>query len=176
MMEGARASVAGIRIIQEDGSSRTIVLARGRQGWVADAATIAAHLGRVKGSGASREPDPARLRSVIRSLTGAVRAALRAGNGAQLAAHSTSPAHQTALRRLMVLARRAASIRATERLRLLSAGIGFLRRGLTAGESRMAEAWVTLGERELYAALARLPVPEAAAPAQRVELIGLLIV
>jgi hypothetical protein len=60
-------------------------------------------------------------------------------------------------------------------MELITGGLGFLRRGHTAGESRMAEGWATLPEQELLAELARLPLEEGPLPTERIELIGLLL-
>ena len=76
----------------------------------------------------------------------------------------------------MLLARQAARSRAIDRMQRLMAGIGFLRRGHTAGESRMAETWATVPERELLVQLARLPVADVPSLPGRIELIGLLLI
>ena len=77
--------------------------------------------------------------------------------------------------RLMALARHAARTRSSERMGRLAAGIEFLRRGHTAGETRIVESWTLLPERELFAQLGRLPVELIPGPAEGVELIGLLL-
>jgi hypothetical protein len=92
-----------------------------------------------------------------------------------------SPAAKTApvraaLRRLMALARRAARLRSADPMRRLEAGIRFLRRGHTAGELRIAEAWAGLPERALLDALVRRPAEAAPRPVERIELIGVLLI
>ncbi len=136
---GPRAAVAGFRIVPSGGPPREVVLARTGRGWVEDAAVVAALLERARGASGVPGTEPARVRSAIRSLSGPVRSALRALHGAALAGPPKSPAIRRSMERLMRLAREAARIRATDRMRRLAAGIGFLRRGQTAGEVRMAE-------------------------------------
>ncbi|HEU5220133.1 MAG TPA: hypothetical protein VFU23_15845, partial [Gemmatimonadales bacterium] len=73
------------------------------------------------------------------------------------------------------LARQAARQRAADRMRRLSTGMEFLRRGHTAGELRMVERWIILPERELLGELGQLPVEEVSLAPMRIELIGLLL-
>ena len=174
-LSGPRAVVAGFRISPETGPPREVVLARTGKGWREDAAVIANLLEHARGVRGSRPPDSAEARNAIRSLSNVVRATLRAVRGARLTNAPRTPAIQSAVRRLMLLARHAARSRAADRIRRLNTGIGFLRRGHTAGEARMAEAWATIPERELLAELGRLPVEEVALPTERIELIGLLL-
>jgi hypothetical protein len=175
-LDGPRAVVAGFRIRPGTGSPREVVVARTRNGWTEDAAIIAALLEHARDSCRVRDPDAAQVKSAIRSLSSLVRSALRTVHGVALATAPRSPAIQSAIRRLMRLARHAAQARARDRMELITTGLGFLRRGHTAGESRMAEGWATLPEPVLLAELARLPLEEMRLPTERIELIGLLLV
>lgn len=172
---GPRGTVAGFRIATGNGPPREIVVARSRKGWVTDAAAIAALLEPARGCRESSNPSPSRTRAAVRSLSSVARSALRSFHGATITTAPKSPLVQGALRRLMLLARAAARSRASDRMTLLTAGIGFIRRGHTAGETRLAEAWATLPERRLFTELARLPPEEASRRAERIELIGLLL-
>ncbi len=174
-LSGPHAVVAGFRIGVANGVSREVVLARIRNRWVGDAGIIAELLEHARGSGQGKTPDPARVRCAINGVSGLVRSALRATHRATLGTALKSPPIRSAMRRLMQLARRAAQARDTARMGRLTAGIGFLRRGHSAGELRLAEAWSNLPERELLARLDRLPMEEVPRPAERIELIGLLL-
>lgn len=175
MLHGPRAAVAGFRISPGTGAPREVVMARTRKRWVEDAATIAALLEHARGTREVHDPDPVLMRSTIRSLSSIVRTALRAAHGAAVAPAPKAPSTQCAMRRLMLMARRAAQSRDADRMRRLTSGIGFLRRGHTAGESRQAEGWSTLPERELLAELVRLPITDLSLPAERIELFALLL-
>ena len=170
------AVVAGFRLGTGDAAPRQIVLARTDTGWTEDPGTVAALLECARGSTEVAAANPARIRTVVRGLSGVVRAALRAAHGAGISSAPMSPLVKAAMRRLMALARRAARERRTDRLRALTGGIAFLRRGHTAGELRMAEAWAGIPEGPLLTVLDRLPVEEAPSPVERIELIGVLLV
>ena len=174
-LDGPRAVVAGFRISPGTGSPREVVVVRTRNGWSEDAGVIAALLEHARDSCRVRDPDAAQIKIAIRSLSSLVRSALRTVHGVALATAPRSPAIQSAIRRLMRLARHAAQARARDRMELITSGLGFLRRGHTAGESRMAEGWATLPEPVLLAELGRLSLEEMRLPTERIELIGLLL-
>ncbi len=177
MCHGSPAAVvAGIRIGTGEAAPREIVLAKTSTGWTEDPGAVAALLERARGSTQVAAADPARVRTVVRGLSGVVRAALRAAHGAGISSAPTSPLVKSAMRRLMALARGAARERRMDRLRSLTRGIAFLRRGHTAGELGMAEAWAGAPEGALLMALDRLPVEEPPLPVGRIELIGVLLV
>jgi hypothetical protein len=170
----ATAVVAGFRFGNGSATIREIVVARTSAGWTDDPSTIAALLECARGSAETGPPDRARVRAIIRGLSGVVRGALQAARGSGLSPASGTPMVRQGIRRLMALARHAARCRGADRLRQLERGIRFLRRGHTAGELVVAEGWSRVPERELLAAIARLPAEEAALPVERIELVGLL--
>ena len=169
-------AVAGFRIGTGDASVREIVLARTSAGWTEDLEAVARLLECARGSTQLTAANPVQVRAVVRGLSGLVRTALRITHGAGIASAPKSPLVKTATRRLLVLARRAARERRSDRLGALTRGIAFLRRGHTAGERRIAEGWPGMPERELLNALERLPVEEGPVRVGRLELIGVLLV
>ena len=176
-VEGAIAGVvAGFRIVLENGGEHHVVLARRETVWSADIGTIFRLLEEVGEGAAERGPSPAAIRRLLRSLAVQVRAALRTVQGSRLATDSPSDPRRQVIRRLLALARDAARQRNQERLALVERGLALLRRGHTAGESRMVAAWRELTSDTLLARLQDLPAAEQRAEVTKVELIGILVV
>ncbi len=168
-------AVAGFRIRSSDGTALEVVLAREGTGWTDDPGTIARCLEAAADQSDTVRLDRVRLRAVLSALTAQVRVALRTANGAGLAHARRQPAGTRIRRRLIALARRAARSRDAVKLALLERGIALLRRGQTAGEARMAEAWETLPESDLFRLLSRLPSSPVRGVPEAVELIGVLL-
>ena len=169
--------VAGIRIRWSEGAERDLVLARTGEGWTADPATIGSLL--AAGAGPRRtgeERSASAHRTAVRGLHSRLRSLLRVANGMELGPPTGGTSVRALRRRLVALAAGAARERNNRRLDVLTGGLRHLRRGLTAGEARRLESWVTLDDRGLMDRLARLPV-EASPPAvAAVTLFGLLVV
>jgi superfamily II DNA or RNA helicase len=168
--------VAGFRLSAPRGAAREVVLARTGEGWTASPATIAALLESARHSDQVSVPDPAKARAALRGLSGVVRSALRAANGVLIPVAPKAPSVRAALRRLIAMARQAARSRDTRRLDCAERGIRFLRRGHTAGETRMAESWATAPESVLLSATRRLSREKPEEHVDRIELIGLLLI
>jgi hypothetical protein len=167
--------VAGFRIRGSDGGSLEVVAARTAAGWTRDPATIGRLLEAAAGPTDAAPVPAAAVRSALRGLASLARPALQSAHGAGLGARHATPAIHRARRRLLGLARRAARRRDGATLELLERGLAPLRRGRTAGETRLAESWAAVPEEELMAALAALPAERTPAPVA-VEVIGILLV
>lgn len=168
-------AVAGFRIRSSDGTALEVVLAREGSGWTDDPLVIARCLDAAADQAETLRIDRGRLRAVLGALSAQVRLALRTANGAGLAHPRRQPAVARVRRRLIALARRAARTRDAAKLTALERGIALLRRGQTAGEAQMAEAWGTLPEFELFRLLGKLPSTPVRGVPEAVELIGLLL-
>jgi superfamily II DNA or RNA helicase len=171
----APAMVGGIRIELADGSVRQVVRARLNGGWSDGDALIARVLDGAWGGTQSRALVQGKLRAGLRGLAVPVRAALRTMYGARLTGLRSEPARRM-LRRVHCLAREAARVRNGERLALLERGLRLLRRGHTAGETRLIANWITLPPNDLLQSFARLPVEQPTSEVVRVELVGILLV
>ena len=170
-------AVAGIRIRWSDGSVRELVLARTGRGWTADAGTIERLLG--AGADPDRTPEevsPAALRPAVRGLSARLSSLLRVANGAELGTAPGGRCTRVLRRRLVALATGAARERNTRRLEVVARGLRHLGRGLTAGEERRLESWMTLDDRGLVDRLSRLPGEASRPAAVDVTLFSLLIV
>jgi hypothetical protein len=168
-------AVAGFRVVGVDGGVREVVKARVGSGWTDDPGTVSRLLSLARGQRARRTVDRAAVRAELRRFTGVVRAALATLHGAVASGGGIAPPARRMIRRLRRLAGAAIRARDAVRLGLLERGIGFLRRGHTAGEATLVEDWLALSDRELLEALGGMPAapPEGI---ERVELIGLLLV
>ena len=169
--------MAGLRIGFADGTAREFVLASTGRGWTDDPAMIEGLLDRAPGDPAgSRPPSHGSLRTGLRGLSVCVAAMLRTANSARLGIAPRSTTVRILQRRLLTLAGCAARLRHGNRLHYLEQGIRFLRRGLTAGEERRIEEWLTLSDAGLFERLLGLP-PEPVIPApSSVTLTGVLLV
>jgi superfamily II DNA or RNA helicase len=173
----ASGMVAGLRMGFADGSAREFVLAKTAGGWTDDPGTIAGLLEPARsGHAESQSPSRSMLKSGLRALSGRVAEVLRAANGARLGVAPRSKAVRALQRRFRSLAGCAARTRHRARLSRLDQGIRHLRRGLTSGEERRVEGWVTLSDAELFERLLALPPePELPAPSS-IALTALLLV
>jgi hypothetical protein len=170
------AAVAGFRIVLADGNEHRVVLACGEAGWSGEIGMVFRVLDTVSQRDPASAPSRTTLRRLLRSLAVQVRAALRTVQGTRLATDSPSDPRRQVIRRLLALAREAARHRNQERLALVERGLALLRRGHTAGESRMVAAWRELASDTLLARLRALPAAERRAEVTKVELIGILVV
>jgi hypothetical protein len=168
-------AVAGFRIRSSDGTALEVVLARAGSGWTDDPLALARCLDAAADQAETLRIDRGRLRAVLGALSAQVRLALRTAHGVGLVHPRRQPAVARVRRRLIALARRAARSRDAGKLTALERGIALLRRGQTAGEARMAEAWGTLPEFELFRLLGKLPATPVRGVPEAVELIGVLL-
>jgi hypothetical protein len=67
-------------------------------------------------------------------------------------------------------------MRDSERLVLLERGLRLLRRGHTAGETRLVASWLGRSPAELLQSFARLPAEPRASDVVGAELVGILLV